>query len=70
MINSNTFGMTFWLDDDNEFCYCPTFVNNQPDKDNWGYVTEWTDWEGVNYERLFQIYHDLLTTKLNIKEVN
>ena len=70
MINSNTFGMTFWLDDDNEFCYCPTFVNNQPDKDYWGYVTEWTDWEGVNYERLFQIYHDLLTTKLNIKEVN
>ena len=70
MINSNTFGMTFWLDDDNEFCYCPTFVNNQPDKDNWGYVTEWTDWEGVNYERLFQIYHDLLTTKLNIQEVN
>ena len=69
MINSNTFGMTFWLDDDNEFCYCPTFVNNQPDKDNWGYVTEWTDWEGVNYERLFQIYHDLLTTKLKIKEV-
>jgi len=70
MINSNTFGMTFWLDDDNEFCYCPTFVNNQPDRDNWGYVTEWTDWEGVNVERLFQIYHDLLTTKLNIKEVN
>ena len=70
MINSNTFGMTFWLDDDDEFCYCPTFVNNQPDKDNWGYVTEWTDWEGVNYERLFQIYHDLLITKLNIKEVN
>ena len=70
MINSNTFGMTFWLDDDNEFCYCPTFVNNQPDKDNWGYVTEWTDWECGNYERLFQIYHDLLTTKLNIKEVN
>ena len=70
MINSEYLGMTFWLDDDNEFCYCPTFVNNQPDKDNWGYVTEWTDWEGVNYERLFQIYHDLLTTKLNIKEVN
>ena len=70
MINSNTFGMTFWLDDDNEFCYCPTFVNNQPDRDNWGYVTEWTDWEGVNIERLFQIYHDLLTTKLNIQEIN
>tara|TARA_Y100001951_G_C11032763_1_gene125909 strand:+ start:188 stop:400 length:213 start_codon:yes stop_codon:yes gene_type:complete len=70
MINSDTFGMTFWLDNDNEFCYCPTFVNNQPDKDNWGYVIEWTDWEGVNYEKLFQIYHDLLTTKLKIKEVN
>ena len=70
MINSNTFGMTFWLDDDNEFCYCPTFVNNQPDRDNWGYVTEWTDWEGVNIERLFQIYHDLLITKLNIQEIN
>ena len=28
MISSMHFGMTFWLDDDNEFCYCPTFNNN------------------------------------------
>ena len=41
MISSMHFGMTFWLDDDNEFCYCPTFNDNTPDEDNWGYVSEW-----------------------------
>ena len=50
MINSDTFGMTFWLDDDNEFCYCPTFIDNKPDKDNWGYVSEWTDFDGVDLD--------------------
>ena len=47
MINSDTFGMTFWLDDNNEFLYCPTFNDNKPDKDNWGYVSEWMDLSGI-----------------------
>ena len=71
MINSDTFGMTFWLDDDNEFCYCPTFVNNQPDKDQWGYVSEWTDFDGVDFNQLFAIHRELVTQKVHqLQEVN
>ena len=63
MINSDTFGMTFWLDDDNEFCYCPTFIDNKPDKDNWGDVSEWTDYEGVDLDNIFHIHRHLVTQR-------
>ena len=71
MINSDTFGMTFWLDDDNEFCYCPTFIDNKPDKDNWGYVSEWTDFDGVNLDKLFHIHRELVILRVHkLSEVN
>ena len=63
MINSEHFGMTFWLDDDNEFRYCPTFINNEPDKSYSGYVVEWDDWEGVDYNELFAIHRKLVLFK-------
>ena len=63
MINSNTFGMTFWLDNDNQLMYCPTFINNQPDKSNSGYVSEQDDWSDVNYNKLFDIIAQLVTQK-------
>ena len=65
MINSDTFGMTFWLDDDNEFCYCPTFNDNTPDKDNWGYVTEWTDFDGIDFNQLFAIHRELVIRRVH-----
>ena len=70
MLNSLHFGMTFWLDDDNEFCYCPEFNNNKPDKDNWGYVTEWTDFDDIDLNELFHIHRRLITEKvLQLSEV-
>ena len=63
MINSDTFGMTFWLDDDNEFCYCPTFNDNTPDKDNWGYVCEWDIINNTDLDKLFHIHRQLVTQK-------
>ena len=54
------FGMTFWLDDDNEFCYCPTFANSNPDIDNWSYVSEWTDFDGIDLTKLFNIHRELV----------
>ena len=63
MINSNTFGMTFWLDNDNQLMYCPTQTNNQPDKLCSGYVSEWDDWSDVNYNKLFDIIAQLVTQK-------
>jgi len=65
MINSDTFGMTFWLDDDNEFCYCPTFNDNKPDKDNWGYVSEWNDFEGVDFNQLLRIHRELVIQRVH-----
>ena len=62
MISSLHFGMTFWLDDDNEFCYCPTFNDNTPDKDNWGYVCEWDEFTSTDLDKLFAIHRHLVTT--------
>ena len=70
MYNSDKFGMTFWIDNNNDFCYCPTFNDNKPDKDTWGYVTEWTVFEGVDLNELFHIHRRLITEKvLQLTEV-
>ena len=69
-ISSMHFGMTFWLDDDNDFCYCPTFANNEPDKDNWGYVCEWDEITSTDLDKLFAIHRHLVTTQAQLVEVN
>ena len=63
MHNSEHFGMTFWLDNNNDFCYCPTFTNNTPDLHNWGYVTEWTEFDSSDLDKLFEIHRQLVITK-------
>ena len=63
MITSEHFGMTFWLDNNNDFCYCPTFTNNTPDLHNWGYVTEWTEFDSSDLDKLFEIHRELVTQK-------
>ena len=65
MINSDTFGMTFWLDDDYEFRYCRTFTNNTPDLHNWGYVSEWTDFDGVDFNQLLRIHRELVIQRVH-----
>ena len=70
MYNSDKFGMTFWIDINNDFCYCPTFNDNTPDKDNWGYVTEWDVFDDVDLNELFHIHRRLVTEKvLQLQEV-
>ena len=56
MYSSSTFGRIFWVDDDYEFKSCPLNVDGTGDFDCDDYVSEWTDWEGVNMEILFNIY--------------
>ena len=55
MINSEVFGMSFWINDEQDFMYCPTFINGQPDFANTGYVEEWDDWSDVNVPELIRI---------------
>jgi hypothetical protein len=31
MINSEEFGMTFWINDEQDIMYCPTFIGGQPE---------------------------------------
>jgi len=57
MFLSEHFGRAFWVDDNNEFKSCPLFDNNKPDLSLSDYVSEWTDWEGVDFNKLFYIHH-------------
>ena len=65
MYLSEHFGRAFWIDPQNEFRSCPLFVNNQPVYSQADYVSEWTDWEGVNYETLFNIHQSCVINKQN-----
>ena len=56
MFSSNKFGRIFWIDNNNDFRSCPQFNNGTGDFDNSDYVCEWEDWEGVDYEALFNIH--------------
>ena len=56
MYSSEAFGRLFWVDDNYDFKSCPQFNNGTGDFDNEDYVSEWTDWEGVDIDLLFKIY--------------
>ena len=63
MYSSETFGRLFWVDEDFEFQSCPQYVDGTGDFDNKDYVSEWTDWEGVNIDLLFKIYNTCIFNK-------
>ena len=64
MYISSTFGRLFWVDDDYEFKSCPLCVDGTGDFDVEDYVSEWTDWEGVDMNLLFAIYKCELINKV------
>ena len=64
MYASETFGRIFWVDDNYEFKSCPLCIDGTGDFDMEDYVSEWTDWEGVNMEILFNIYRCELINKV------
>ena len=64
MFLSEHFGRAFWIDDNNDLKSCPLKVNNEPDFDYIDYVSEWTDWEGVDMNLLFNIYKCELINKV------
>ena len=65
MYSSDHFGRLFWVDENNDFRSCPLNVDETGDFDAADYVSEWTDWEGVNYERLFNIHQSCIINKVN-----
>ena len=63
MVQSEYFGRTFWFGKDNQLKSAPTFVDNSVDISMTDYVSDWTDWEGVSYNELFDIVAELVTQK-------
>jgi len=57
------FGRTFWIDDNNDFCSAPTFKDGSTHWEQWDYVSEWTDLENVNLERLLDVHKTCLEYK-------
>ena len=63
MYSSETFGRLFWVDDDYEFRSCPLNVNGTGDFTCEDYVSEWTDWEGVDMNELLAIHKVCILNK-------
>ena len=63
MYRSNFYGRLFWVDDNNDFKSCPLNVDDTGDFDAADYVSEWTDWEGVNMDNLFNIHQSCVNNK-------
>ncbi len=63
MYSSDSFGRIFWIDDNLDFKSCPLCVNGTGDFSVEDYVSDWTDWEGVNFSLLFQIHRTCLHLK-------
>ena len=63
MYKSETFGRIFWVDDDFEFKSCPLNVNGKGDFTCEEYVSEWTDWEGVDMNELLAIHKVCILNK-------
>ena len=65
MYASETFGRIFWVNDNFEFKSCPLCVDGTGDFDATDYVSEWEDWEGVDYNKLFNIHKFCILNKIN-----
>ena len=64
MYSSESFGRLFWVDDDYEFKSCPQNVDGTGDFDCDDYVSEWTDWDGVDMNLLLAIHRCELINKV------
>ncbi len=65
MLLSLHFGRFFWIDEDYEFCSCPANVDGTADEDNWDYVSEWQDLEGLDLGKLLEIHRNLILAYVN-----
>ena len=57
------FGRTFWLNEEGEFCSAPTFKNGKTHLEQWDYVSDWVDLEGVDLERLLDVHKTLIISR-------
>ena len=67
MYSSETFGRIFWVDDNYEFKSCPLCIDGTGDFEMEDYVSEWQDWEDVDYNLLLAIHRCELLNKVQYK---
>ena len=65
MFKSQSFGRIFWVDDNDDFNSCPQNIDGTGDFANADYVSEWQDWDGVDFNLLFNIHKSCLYNKWN-----
>ena len=58
-IESEEFGRHFFIDIGFHFISAPSFKEGGYDESQLDYVSNWSDWEGVEMSKLFEIYKDL-----------
>ena len=58
-IESEEFGRHFFIDIAFDFISAPSFKEGGYDESQLDYVSNWSDWEGVDMPKLFDIYKDL-----------
>ena len=63
MFKSQSFGRIFWVDDKDDFKSCPLNVDGTGDFSCDDYVSEWTDWDGVDMNLLLAIHRCELLNK-------
>ena len=57
---SQEFGRHFFIDANFEFLSAPSFESGGYAEQQLGYVSEWSDWEGVNMDKLLGIYRTMV----------
>ena len=57
---ADEFGRHFFIDANFEFLSAPSFESGGYDDTQIDYVSEWTDWEGVDMDKLFGIYRNMV----------
>ena len=63
MFKSKKFGRIFWVDDKDDFKSCPLNVDGTGDFTCEDYVSDWTDWEGVDMDLLLKIHKTCIFNK-------
>ena len=58
-IESEEFGRHFFIDIAFDFISAPSLKKGGYDESQLDYVSNWSDWEGVEMSKLFEIYRDL-----------
>ena len=58
-IESEEFGRHLFIDIAFDFISAPSFKEVGYDESQLDYVSNWSDWEGVEMSKLFEIYRDL-----------